>query len=95
MKLYIGRNAYNTRDQTLEFYGEVDTWKEMSALCIKYVNEKGYGNNKYWRWLCDKDQNGAPMWIVDFGSWSQFFYICDLNGELLEDWNELSKGNLE
>lgn len=95
MKLYIGRNAYNTRDQTLDFYGEADTWKEISALCIKYVDDNEYGNNKYWRWLCDKDQNGAPMWIVDFGSWSRFFYICDLDGELLEDWNELSKGNLE
>ena len=41
MKLYIGRNAYNTRDQTLDFYGEADTWKEMSTLCIKYVDEKG------------------------------------------------------
>lgn len=95
MKLYIGRNAYNTRDQTFDFYGEADTWKEMSALCIKYVNEKGYGNNKYWRWLYDIDQNGAPMCIVDFGSWSWFLYIYDLSGELLEDWQKVSKGNVE
>ena len=36
MKLYIGRNAYNTRDQTLDYYGEADTNKELNVLCDKY-----------------------------------------------------------
>ena len=34
MKLYIGRNAYNTRDQTLDFYGEAESLKELSKLEI-------------------------------------------------------------
>ena len=95
MKLYIGRNAYNTRDQTLDYYGEADTNKELKLLCDKYLDEKHFDKFNYQRWLCDKDQNGSPMWIVDFGCWNRFFYIFDLSGELLEDWNKLSKGNIE
>ena len=94
MKLYIGRNAYNTRDQTLDYYGEADTSKELIELENQYLKEINF-KSYYYNWIFDKDKNGNPMIIQDFGSWSRFFYVYDLSGELLEDWNKMSKGNLE
>ena len=94
MKLYIGRNAYNTRDQTLDFYGEADTCEEMTKLQNQYLKENNF-KSYYYRTCFDKDENENPIIIQDFGSWSRFFYIYDLNDELLETWNKVSKGNLE
>ena len=95
MKLYVGRNAFNTRDQTMEYIGEADTREQLWSLFDKYLDESHFSKySHYQRWLCEKDQNGNPMWIVDFGSYTRFFYIYDLSGELLDDWNKLSKGNL-
>ena len=94
MKLYIGRNAYNTRDQTLEFYGEADTCEGIIKLQGRYLKENNF-KSYYYRWIFDKDENENPIIIQDFGSWSRFFYIYDLSGELLEHWNKMSKGNLE
>ena len=92
MKLYIGRNAYNTRDQTLEFYGEADTYKGIVESQKRYLKENNF-KSYYNRWIFDKDENGNPIIIQDFGSWSRFFYIYDLNDELLETWNKMSEGN--
>lgn len=94
MKLYIGRNAYNTRDQTLEFYGEADTYEGIIELQNQYLKENNF-KSYYYRTCFDKDENGKLLMIQDFGSWSRFFYIYDLNDELLEKGNKLSKGNLE
>ena len=94
MKLYIGRNAYNTRDQTLEFYGEADTYEGIVELQNRYLKENNF-KSYYYRTHFDKDENGKPLMIQDFGSWSRFFYIYDLNDELTETWNKMSGGNLE
>lgn len=94
MKLYIGRNAYNTRDQTLEFYGEANTYEGIIELQNRYLKEINF-KSYYSRWIFDKDENNEPIIIQDFGSWSKFFYIYDLSDELLEKWNKMSKGNLE
>lgn len=94
MKLYIGRNAYNTRDQTLDFYGEADTHDGIIELQNQYLKENNF-KSYYYNWIFDKDENGNPIIIQDFGSWSRFFYIYDLSGELLEHWNKMSKGNLK
>lgn len=95
MKLYVGRNAFNTRDQTMEYIGEADNREQLWMLFDKYLDETHFKKySHYQRWLCEKDQDDNPMWIVDFGSYTRFFYIYDLSGELLEDWNKLSKGNV-
>lgn len=90
MKLYIGRNAYNTRDQTLEFYGEAESLKELSKLQNKYLKENNF-KSYYYRWIFDKDDNGEPIIIQDFGSWSRFFYIYELCDELLLEWEAANK----
>lgn len=79
----------------MEYYGEADTQEEVFALCNRYLDDNNYDKYGYRRWLCDKTPLGKPLWIVDFGSWNRFFYIYDLNGQLLEDWNKLNKGNKE
>lgn len=94
MKLYIGRNAYNTRDQTLEFYGEADTYEGIVELQNQYLKEIGFKSHYYITHF-DKDENGKLLMIQDFGSWSRFFYIYDLSDELVEDWNKMSRGNLK
>ena len=94
MKLYIGRNAYNTRDQTLDYYGEANSLEELSILQNKYLKEINFKSH-YYRWIFDEDENGEPIIIQDFGSWSRFFYIYDLNDELTETWNKMSGGNLK
>ena len=94
MKLYIGNNAYNTRDQTFDYYGECGTLKEMHFLMNKYYIEKNF-TSYYTRWIADKDLKGNPIWIVDFGSWTRFFYITELSGELLNHWNKLTMGALD
>lgn len=95
MRLYIGNNAYNARNPPLIFYGEAETYNDLIALCNKYLDKHNYNKNKYWRWICEKNPDNTPLWIIDFGSWSRFFYITDLNGKLLEDWIKLSKGNIK
>lgn len=90
MKLYIGRNAYNTRDQTLDFYGEAGSLKELSKLQNKYLKENNF-KSYYYRWIFDKDDNGEPIIIQDFGSWSRFFYIYELCDELLLEWEAVNK----
>lgn len=90
MKLYIGRNAYNTRDQTLEFYGEADTSLDLAKLQQKYLDEHNY-ESYYTNWIFDKDENGNPIIIQDFGSWTRFFYIYDLDKDLLEHWKRFNK----
>jgi len=94
MKLYIGRNAYNTRDQTLDFYGEANTYEGIIELQNRYLKEINF-KSYYFNWIFDKDETGNPIIIQDFGSWSRFFYIYDLSGELLERWQKVSKGNVE
>lgn len=92
MKLYIGRNAYNTRDQTLDFYGEADTYEGIIELQNQYLKENNF-KSYYFNWIFGKDENGNPIIIQDFGSWSRFFYIYDLSGKLLEKWQKVSKGD--
>lgn len=94
MKLFIGNDAYNTRNPPLVYYGEAETYDDLIKLCDEYLNKHNY-DKRYWRWICDKNPDDSPLWIVDFGSWSRFFYIDELNGELLKDWIKLSKGNIK
>lgn len=90
MKLYIGRNAYNTRDQTLDYYGEANSPEELSILQKKYLKEINFKSH-YYRWIFDEDENGEPIIIQDFGSWSRFFYIYELCDELLTEWKGVNK----
>ena len=90
MKLYIGRNAYNTRDQTLDYYGEANSLEELSILQNKYLKEINFKSH-YYRWIFDEDENGEPVIIQDFGSWSRFFYIYELCDELLTEWKGVNK----
>ena len=90
MKLYIGRNAYNTRDQTLDYYGEANSPEELSILQNKYLKEINFKSH-YYRWIFDEDENGEPIIIQDFGSWSRFFYIYELCDELLTEWKGVNK----
>lgn len=90
MKLYIGRNAFNTRDQTFEFRGEADTADGIAKLKMDYIEETNF-KSYYERWIADKDFDGNPLWVIDFGSYNRFFYIYDLTGELLDRWRVLAK----
>lgn len=94
MKLYIGRNAFNTRDQTMEYIGEAKDASELSRMQNQYIENIKF-KSYYQRVIFDKDEKGDPMLIVDFGSYTRFFYVYDLNDELTELWNKMNKGNKE
>lgn len=94
MKLYVGRNAFNTRDQTMEYIGEAEDRLELGKMQNQYIESIKF-KSYYQRVIFDKDERGDPMLIVDFGSYTRFFYVYDLNDELTELWNKMSKGNLE
>ena len=94
MKLYIGRNAFNTRDQTMEYIGEAKDASELSRMQNQYIENIKF-KSYYQRVLFDKDEDENPMLIVDFGSYTRFFYVYDLNDELTELWNKMNKGNKE
>lgn len=85
MKLYIGKNAYNTRDQTMEYIGETEDTLELSKMQSQYIYDIGV-KSYYQRIIFDKDENGEPILIIDFGSYTRFFYVYDLNGALTELW---------
>lgn len=88
MLLYLGRNAYNTPDQDFNFYGWYATKEAIQDSINAYCDRENF-KSYYWRRIADKDFEGKPLFIIDFGSWSRFFYIRDLSGELLEDWKKL------
>ena len=94
MKLYIGRNAFNTRDQTMEYIGEAEDASELSRMQNQYIENIKF-KSYYQRVIFDKDEDENPMLIVDFGSYTRFFYVYDLNDELTELWNKMNKGNKE
>ena len=94
MKLYIGRNAFNTRDQTMEYIGEAEDASELSRMQNQYIESIKF-KSYYQRVIFDKDEKGDPMLIVDFGSYTRFFYIYDLDDELTDLWNKMNKGNKE
>lgn len=94
MKLYIGRNAFNTRDQTMEYIGEAKDRLELSRMQNQYIENIKF-KSYYQRVIFDKDEDENPMLIVDFGSYTRFFYVYDLNDELTELWNKMNKGNNE
>ena len=94
MKLYIGRNAFNTRDQTMEYIGEAKDASELSRMQNQYIENIKF-ESYYQRVIFDKDEDENPMLIVDFGSYTRFFYVYDLNDELTELWNKMNKGNKE
>lgn len=94
MKLYIGRNAFNTRDQTMEYIGEAEDRLELSRMQNQYIENIKF-KSYYQRVIFDKDEKGDPMLIVDFGSYTRFFYVYDLNDELTELWNKMNKGKNE
>lgn len=94
MKLYIGRNAFNTRDQTMEYIGEAKDRLELSRMQNQYIENIKF-KSYYQRVIFDKDEDENPMLIVDFGSYTRFFYVYDLNDELTELWNKMNKGNKE
>ncbi len=88
MKVYIGRSMYYSEDQVLGLYDEGD---DLEVIMNKYFQE--YNIKSYYsRWSPDRDAEGNPMWLIDFGSWIRFFYVCDLSGELLERWNKIILG---
>lgn len=91
MKLYVGRNAFNTRDQTMEYIGEAEDRLELGKMQNQYIESIKF-KSYYQRVIFDKDEKGDPMLIVDFGSYTRFFYIYDLNDELTELWNNMNKG---
>lgn len=92
MKLYIGRNAFNTRDQTMEYIGEAKDASELSRMQNQYIENIKF-KSYYQRVLFDKDEDENPMLIVDFGSYTRFFYVYDLNDELTELWNKMKEGD--
>ena len=94
MKLYIGRNAFNTRDQTMEYIGEAKDKLELGKMQNQYIENIKF-KSYYQRVIFDKDEDENPMLIVDFGSYTRFFYVYDLNDELTELWNKMNKGNKE
>lgn len=94
MKLYIGRNAYNTRDQTFEYIGKAKDVTELGKMQNQYIENIKF-KSYYQRVIFDKDEKGDPMLIVDFGSYTRFFYIYDLDDELTDLWNKMNKGNKE
>ncbi len=94
MKLYIGRNAFNTRDQTMEYIGEAKDRLELGRMQNQYIENIKF-KSYYQRVIFDKDEDENPMLIVDFGSYTRFFYVYDLDDELTDLWNKMNKGKNE
>lgn len=66
MKIEHGREDNRT------FVGYADTFKEANKLMTSYLKEIDY-KSYYQRMTFDKDE-----WWVDYGSWSNFFWISEL-----------------
>ena len=94
MKLYIGRNAFNTRDQTMEYIGEAKDRLELGRMQNQYIENIKF-KSYYQRVIFDKDEDENLMLIVDFGSYTRFFYVYDLDDELTDLWNKMNKGKNE
>lgn len=53
-----------------ELIGEADTYKEISKLISKSIDEKGYHKEPYCRFLMN-----STATFIDFGSWTKFVAI--------------------
>jgi len=78
----------------MEYIGEAEDRLELGKMQNQYIESIKF-KSYYQRVLFDKDENENPMLIVDFGSYTRFFYVYDLNDELTELWNKVNKGNKE
>ncbi len=77
---------YNEQDK-LEIIGEPKTIKEAFSMISKEMNKRKI-KNFYIRSCLTPD-----YLLVDYGSWSKFFYIDDLPTDIKKQWDSYTEGS--
>lgn len=80
MKIYHGR----WDDSSKEFIAECADEKEVDKVIYNYIPEKY--KHGYIRWTDDRKEHG--QYIVDYGSWSDFIFVTELNDEMKNMFNQ-------